>query len=172
MKHILLLTLITSLFSLSLSASPLHDACKDGKLEEVKKIIRNLTILIDYEQIKKVINAKDRSGFTPLHHAALWNKLDIVKLLIANGADVNAKDNTGYTPLHWAAMHGHLDIVKFLVEYCTKKGITLNMRNNKKLLPQDLALQVGHRNIYNYLINAQKQLILNRLGSMTNVFGV
>ncbi len=267
MKKKLSLILITSLFSLSLTANryPLHDACTQGNLKAVQKL------LVDYEQmpsvIKKIVNAndnykrtplhitakkghlpivkylvsmgayvnaKDGYGYTPLHHAARYghlkvvkylldvardltrkfikkldnelnkqqtnnmcdllvgqyinaiNKynctalhyaadnghLEIVKLLIANDADVNAKDNTGYTPLHWAAMHGHLDIVKFLVEYCTKKGITLNMRNNKKLLPQDLALQVGHRNIYNYLINAQKQLILNRLGSMTNVFGV
>jgi len=40
---------------------------------------------------------------------------EIVKALIAKGADVNAKDNEGRnTALFYAASHGHQDVVKAL----------------------------------------------------------
>jgi hypothetical protein len=45
-------------------------------------------------------------GVTPLHWAALGGHVEIVKLLLAQGADVNARE-TGYggTPVGWA-VHG------------------------------------------------------------------
>ena len=39
-------------------------------------------------------NSCDKSGRTPLHHAAL-HSLDSVKLLLAAGADATARDNAG-----------------------------------------------------------------------------
>jgi ankyrin repeat protein len=51
------------------------------------------------------VNAKDSLyGETPLHYATdCWNSAvgnhDLVRFLIAHGADVNAKDFNGYTPL-------------------------------------------------------------------------
>lgn len=33
---------------------------------------------------------------------------NVVKLLIAHGADVNAQDDMKYSPLHWAAARGDL----------------------------------------------------------------
>jgi hypothetical protein len=48
-------------------------------------------------------------GVTPLHRAALGGHVEIVKLLLAQGADVNARE-TGYggTPVGWAVYgYGH-----------------------------------------------------------------
>jgi len=46
------------------------------------------------------INGKgSRSEQTPLHGAAFWGWNDVVKFLVAQGADVNAKDNRGLTPV-------------------------------------------------------------------------
>ena len=63
MKHILFLTLITSLFSLSLSAGkyplPLHCASMDGNLKIVKLLILN----------GANVNAKDLEGYTPFQWA-------------------------------------------------------------------------------------------------------
>ena len=44
--------------------------------------------------------------------------LEMVKLLVENGADVKAKDKDkdGWTALMWASCKGDLEIVKFLVE--------------------------------------------------------
>jgi len=45
------------------------------------------------------LDAQDRRGDTPLHHAAIYGYKEIAKLLIAEGADVNAKNNDDETPL-------------------------------------------------------------------------
>ena len=49
------------------------------------------------------VNAKNKEGKTPLHHAADEGHQEVVEMLIANGADVNAKEKDGNTPLSWAA---------------------------------------------------------------------
>ncbi|KAL4809416.1 hypothetical protein BDV18DRAFT_157171 [Aspergillus unguis] len=53
---------------------------------------------------------------TPLHIAAYWGHLDVVKFLIANGADVNPLAADGTSPLWLASYKGHADIVEALVE--------------------------------------------------------
>ena len=42
--------------------------------------------------------------------------LDIVRLLIAHGADVNAQSSSGNTPLMYACAGGHEDVVRVLLE--------------------------------------------------------
>ena len=59
------------------------------------------------------VNIKTKDGFTPLCIAANKGDKEIVKLLLANGADVNTKDK--YTPLHRSAYKGHKEIVKLLI---------------------------------------------------------
>jgi ankyrin repeat protein len=44
------------------------------------------------------------------------NNLDIVKYLVAQGADVEAEDDNNHTPLHKACKGGNLDVVKYLVD--------------------------------------------------------
>ena len=53
---------------------------------------------------------------TALHLAAANGHVDVVKVLIQNGADVNAVDEYKFTALHLAARHGHVDIAKVLIE--------------------------------------------------------
>lgn len=50
---------------------------------------------------------------TPLQVAATKGYQDVVKLLLAAGADVNAKD--GSRPLHLAACKGHVEVAKLLL---------------------------------------------------------
>jgi ankyrin repeat protein len=50
------------------------------------------------------VNAKNSDGFTPLHCAALMeDNVDILHLLVENGADLEAQDNHGDRALHDAA---------------------------------------------------------------------
>ncbi|KAM9937644.1 hypothetical protein OXX80_002812 [Metschnikowia pulcherrima] len=58
-------------------------------------------------------NAKDANGYTPIHAAASYGHLDLLKMLVSNGGDINIQDNEGDTPLHHAE-----DVVtaKFIVE--------------------------------------------------------
>lgn len=49
------------------------------------------------------VKEKDGDGLTPLHVAAMGNRLEPAKLLIAAGAAVNDADTFGFTPLLYAA---------------------------------------------------------------------
>jgi len=42
-------------------------------------------------------------------------QVDMMKLLLDNGANVNARDNELWTPLHAAATCGHLQLCKLLI---------------------------------------------------------
>lgn len=77
------------------------------------------------------INDQDNAGNTALHEAALQGHIEIVELLIENGADVNIKsiEMFGDTPLIDASANGHLDVVKYLL----KNGADPTIRNAKGL---------------------------------------
>jgi hypothetical protein len=66
------------------------------------------------------INQKFPDGackdWTPIIIAAAEGHLEMVKLLIAKGADVNAKNAFGRTALMFASKYGFLDIVKALLQ--------------------------------------------------------
>jgi ankyrin repeat protein len=72
------------------------------------------------------VNAKDRNGWTSLHHAVANVHKEIAEALIANGVDINAKDNWGDTPLHHAVENGHKEIAKALIA----NGADINAKNN------------------------------------------
>ena len=67
------------------------------------------------------IDARDKYRMTPLHKAAIFNRLKIAELLIENGADLNAlAPKYGHifvSPLHLAAEAGAADMIDLLAEY-------------------------------------------------------
>ena len=62
--------------------TPLHDAVKNGNLQEVHALIQ------------KGINldSKDASGETPLHYAAIFGQETIVEVLLKKGAQIEGKN--------------------------------------------------------------------------------
>lgn len=49
-----------------------------------------------------------------LFYAVILNDLEVIKKVIADGADVNAKDGQGDTPLRYAEKAGNLETVDLL----------------------------------------------------------
>jgi ankyrin repeat protein len=47
--------------------------------------------------------------------------MDVVEVLIANGADIDAKDNKGWTPLQRAKKGYRVEVVKLLLEHGAKE---------------------------------------------------
>ena len=104
MKH-LLLTTIAAVGLVGCGPSvDIWEAAYTGNIEAVKQ---HLAAGTD-------VNAKDESGWTPLHQAASQGHKEITELLISNGSDVNAKDKNGRTPLLYAALTGHKEIADLL----------------------------------------------------------
>ncbi|KAJ2868105.1 hypothetical protein GGH94_000373 [Coemansia aciculifera] len=66
-------------------------ATGDGDMARVEQLV---------EADKTLVNAKDQSGYTPLHAAASWKQPKLLEFLIKNGGDVSITDNDGDTPLH------------------------------------------------------------------------
>ncbi len=65
----------------------------------------------DYEMVKKMIELgtevnSSSAGMTPLMYAARYNRVDIVELLVKNGAKINAKNKKGLTAIKYAEQSG------------------------------------------------------------------
>jgi mono/diheme cytochrome c family protein len=63
----------------------------------------------------ELVNARDRAGSSPLHHAAGFGSLATMKLLPERGADVNAANKRQSTPLFWS-LHDESK-VRVLLDY-------------------------------------------------------
>ena len=72
------------------------------------------------------MNARDKSGMSVLEQAASSNHIELVRLLLAKGADVNMVDEGGFTALVNAAGNGDRNsaLVKLLLEH----GAAVNVR--------------------------------------------
>src|SRR5207253_9555368 len=61
-------------------------------------------------------NAAQINGVTSLMTGARTGELEVVKALVAHGADVRvAMPATGQTALMWATAGGHLDVIRELI---------------------------------------------------------
>lgn len=76
----------------------------------------------------------------PLQSAAAAKRLEIVRLLLANGADPNCRNSRSQTPLHAAAQDGDMDMIRALIF----GGSDLEARDDDNRLPVDLALDAEH----------------------------
>lgn len=86
-------------------------------------------------------------GWTPLILATELGHFDVVKLLLANGANVNILNDNDMNALLVASYKGHFEIVKILVE----NGANVNFMNRYKYTALWLAKT---DEIKEYLINA------------------
>merc|ERR1719376_1187702 len=85
-----------------------------------------------------LVNARDNAGWTPIHEAMRDNKAtpDIVRMLVARGADVNARSGEGGgTALHEAAAFLGKDVVDLLLQL----GADPEARNDEGKTPKDIA---------------------------------
>lgn len=116
-------------------------ASRRGKLSVVKELIETYS----QREIKHVVNLT-RETNTPLICAAKYGHLDVVKLLIAHGANISHKNREGDTPVSMAARYGHLEILKYLIAY---GAIPENQENNSPWL---MAAKYGHLEIFKFLL--------------------
>ncbi|KAG5855454.1 hypothetical protein ANANG_G00049220 [Anguilla anguilla] len=100
----------------------LFEACRNGDLERVKKLIT-----------PENVNSRDTAGrkSTPLHFAAGFGRRDVVDYLLQNGANVHARDDGGLISLHNACSFGHAEVVNLLLHH----GADANSRDNWNYTP-------------------------------------
>ena len=83
--------------------SPLHLAISIGDVEAVKKFVQYGT------NVNKMVN-----NMTPLMVAARFNQCEIIKILVANGADSSIENSHGLTALHYAEYAKATDSITIL----------------------------------------------------------
>ncbi|KAI9479256.1 hypothetical protein LPJ78_002676 [Coemansia sp. RSA 989] len=100
-------------------------AASEGDIERVKELVGS---------DRKLVNAKDPNGYTPLHAAASWKHLQLLKYLLDNGGDVNIVDSDGDTPLHICED-------KQCAELLLKHGADMERKNKEGLTPVHTTLE-------------------------------
>lgn len=89
---------------------PVHWAAMHGS----NAAILELLVEGNPERRPQLINAKDDSAMTPLHHAASMNRVDAGRWLWENGADTTAKDDSGRTAADIAEQRSFIDFTDML----------------------------------------------------------
>lgn len=79
---------------------------------------------------------------TPLHHAALCGKANIIELLLKNGADVNAHNISGTTPLKLAVEGDYYDAARLLLENGADVNMPASLMGGAEQTPLDIAYKV------------------------------
>jgi ankyrin repeat protein len=87
--------------------------------------------------------------------ASDWGYLDIVKVLVENGADVNIQDKNGNTALIYTSYYGYLEIVQHLID----KGVDINHQNKDGWAALQIAKKFNHIKLVNYLLNNKYYLL-------------
>lgn len=85
--------------------TPLHWACRNGRIEVVELLISR----------GARVSAKNRGDDTPLHNAAQCGQLNVLKCLIRNKSQINAQNEHGNSPLHYACFNNYEEVAKCLV---------------------------------------------------------
>ena len=61
------------------------------------------------------IHARMERDLQPLHLAAWYGNVEMLQLLIDNGAELDAVNSDGNTALHFAAFNGQVKVIKALI---------------------------------------------------------
>jgi uncharacterized protein len=111
---------------LAIAARPIHSMLgltqyePGGSMEQRRRIVRMLI-----EKGAKV-NLKASGWFIKQETALMWAAAvgdeEIIRMLLAHGADVNAKDDSGNTVLDYADRHGHKKVMPLLRRAGAKPG--------------------------------------------------
>ncbi|CAL8268568.1 unnamed protein product [Lota lota] len=158
---------------------PLHRACRDGDVGALCSLLQCITNPAD-------LTVEDSFyGWTPIHWAAHFGKLECVMRLVQVGCGVNAVTSRfAQTPTHIAAFGGHPDCLLWLLQTgadvrkqdyvgeapihkaaragsleCVRalltRGAEADLRNASGLTAADLAHAQGFRECAEVLFNAQ-----------------
>jgi ankyrin len=85
--------------------------------------------------------------------------LEVVQLLVQQGANKDKVKNSGVSPLSMAAEQGHLEITQYLVQ----QGADKDKARNHGVTPLYMAAQNGHYDVVRYLCEQYADVNCSRL---------
>ena len=120
---------------------PLHRAAQDGDIQTILTLLGGLAYA--------GVNERCCTGQTAIYYAAEHGHIDVVRELLARGADSSITDNQfNETPLHRAAENGHLNIVELLLA----NDSDVNIESSAGWTPLHKAARSGRHKVSRFLL--------------------
>ncbi|RYP68260.1 hypothetical protein DL771_006762 [Monosporascus sp. 5C6A] len=107
-----------------------------------------LTTTLKYLLTERKYDAKSTEGRMALGTSCERGNVEVVKLLLENGADLTITKKDGWTPLHAASVNGHVEVVKLLLE----KGADVTTADNNGNTPLLAASATGRVEVVKLLL--------------------
>uniref|UniRef100_A0A8C4X9I0 Uncharacterized protein n=1 Tax=Erpetoichthys calabaricus TaxID=27687 RepID=A0A8C4X9I0_ERPCA len=114
-------------------------------------------------KIRICFTCRDSQGWTPLHHAAFYGHLPLVKFLLHRGTDVNSRDFSNCTPLHRATWSGKT----LVVEYLLQSGASQSIKSCSGQTPLHLAAAHGNLEVAQTLLEFKAEVNCKDLNKWT-----
>ena len=143
-------------------------AAKNGKTEEVKRLLNNGMLNVNYEEEEWWLDHAEylqrnyfKDPYGPLSMAAKYGHEEVVRLLLDHGADPNKANPRGRTALHVAAQRGHASIVKTLID----GGGMVNYADGEGQTALHIVARMGSRGMYKFLVeNGANEMMRDNMG--------
>ena len=103
-------------------------AIMEGDISLLRRVVDDSQVNINYMR---------PPGSAPLHQACVLGNLEIVELLVKNGANIHMRDHKDLSPLQIANLNGHFEIAEFLIRMGSpivdiKDGFQVDRRRGKR----------------------------------------
>jgi ankyrin repeat protein len=97
-------------------------AIEDGDIEKVKRFIKNgIDINCEIYEGSFELCLRGEKGFSPLMIATTWDNVEMLKLLIENGAYIDQTDDRTQTVIDYAEINDAENCLSYLTELISKK---------------------------------------------------
>ena len=146
-RALIVLFALQLLPALSCRADTIDEAAARGDLAAVEQMVRADPRIVN-KRLPVGVGAAWEAGATPLHSAARNGRLDVVKFLLAHGADVNSVRDDSESSLHEAAFQGQLDAARFLIDSAAR----LNGKGTHGYTPLHWSIEQGHADVVRLLL--------------------
>ena len=117
-------------------------ASEQGKKADVERLLSQYGYGI-------YVNEQNSNGVTALIYASQNGHEEVVKLLLANGADVNIQNNNEQTALMYASYYNNENVVKLLLA----NGADMNTKDSNGVTALVIASQNGHEKVVKLLLD-------------------
>jgi ankyrin repeat protein len=108
-------------------------------------------------------NDNDQYRSTPLTYAAIYGHMEVVRMLLEEGANIERTDGSVYTALHQAVWNGHLDVCRLLLDW----GAKVDALNKARNTPLIWAAWAGHLSIAKLLVERGADVSLKNVDGDT-----
>ena len=118
---------------------------------------------------KILMEQRNKGGFTPLQIACYNGHLDIIKLLVENGADVKTQNDTDKNILFSTCMQKNIEITTYLLTLPQASSL-MKHKDTFSFTPLCIACFKGHLEIVELLLDKGADFsVLGRLGNIFHI---